>query len=82
MSRRRTRGLLRDCQRRRRGHAAGSMVATAKKFSARAEAAIEERALMKLNRLFAKAAPIAAREDAKALKRLHRDIAARIRRAN
>ncbi len=57
------------------------MVATAKKFSARAEAASEERALQKLNRLFAKAAPIAARKRKKALKRLRDDIAARISRA-
>lgn len=62
------------------------MVANVRSSSAatktRAAERAEERALMKLNRLFAKAAPIAARENAKALKGLHRDIAARIRRAH
>ena len=62
------------------------MVATAQTSSAamksRAAERAEERALQKLNRMFAKAAPLAARENAKALKRLHRGIAARIRRAN
>ncbi len=61
------------------------MVATAKRFSspkpARPDDAAEERALAKLNRMFAKAAPLAARENAKALKQFHCDIAARIRRA-
>lgn len=57
------------------------MVAAAKKLSPRAEAAAEERALMKLNRLFAKAAPLAARKRKHALKRLRDDIAARISRA-
>jgi F0F1-type ATP synthase membrane subunit b/b' len=56
------------------------MVATAKKFPARADAEAEERALQELNRLFAKAAPIAARKRKKALKRLRDDIAARITR--
>ena len=62
------------------------MVATAQTSSAAMKSRVvertEERELEKLNRMFAKAAPIAARENAKALKRLHRDIAARIRRAN
>ena len=51
-------------------------------MKSRAGQRAEERELAQLNRLFAKAAPIAARENAKALKRLHRDIAARIRRAH
>jgi hypothetical protein len=58
------------------------MVATAKKFSARAEAAAEERALQKLNRLFAKAAPIAARQRKQAMLRFQRELAAEIRRAS
>ena len=41
----------------------------------------EEAALQRLNRLFAKAAPIAARENAAALARFHREIADNIRRA-
>jgi len=41
----------------------------------------EEAALQRLNRLFAKAAPKAARENAAALARFHREIADNIRRA-
>lgn len=43
--------------------------------------AAEERALMRFNRLAAKAAPRAARETAAALARFHRDIALAISRA-
>jgi len=42
----------------------------------------EEAALQRLNRLFAKAAPIAARKSAAALARFHREIANDIRRAS
>ena len=67
------------------GHAVGNMVATAQRLASRKpvrpEDEAEERALEKLNRMFAKAAPIAARKRTKALKRLRDDIAARIRRA-
>ena len=41
----------------------------------------EEAALQRLNRLFAKAAPIAARENAAALARFNHELAAHIRRA-
>lgn len=58
------------------------MVATAKKFPARAAAEAEERALMKLNRLFAKAAPIAARRRKQAMQRFQRELVAEIRRAS
>lgn len=51
-------------------------------MKSRAAERVEERALEKLNRLFAKAAPIAARKRTKALKRLRDDIAARIRSAH
>ena len=61
------------------------MVATAKRHSspkpARPDDAAEERALAKLNRMFAKAVPLAVRKRKQALKRLSNDIAARIRRA-
>ncbi|MEY2877672.1 MAG: hypothetical protein RLZZ15_52 [Verrucomicrobiota bacterium] len=61
------------------------MVAAAKRPAVRspvhAEAAAEERALTRLNRLFAKAAPLAARQREQGLKRLRDDIAARIRLA-
>ena len=60
------------------------MVANAKRLPARkqtpAEEAAEERALAKLNRMFAKAAPLAARRRKQALKRLSDAIAARIQR--
>lgn len=67
-------------------HAADIMVATAKRFTARTpvrpEDAAEERALMKLNRMFAKAAPIAARRRKQAMQRFQRELDAEIRRAS
>ena len=58
------------------------MVANAKRHSLHEPTSpsdiAEERALEKLNRLFAKAAPIAARKHKQALKRLRDVIAARI----
>ncbi len=44
-------------------------------------AQVEERSLLKFNRLLVQAAPRAARATAAALNRFHRDIAAEIRRA-
>jgi DNA-binding transcriptional ArsR family regulator len=62
-----------------------NMVAAAQISSAlaksRAAELVEERELEKLNRMFAKAAPLAARKRTVALKRLRDDIAARIHRA-
>ncbi len=61
------------------------MVAAAKRpvsrLSAQPKARAEERALEKLNRLFAKAAPIAARKRKQAMKRFQRELVAEIRRA-
>jgi hypothetical protein len=62
------------------------MVANAQKSSAvlksRSGDRAEERALMKLNRMFAKAAPLAARRQEKAMQRFQRELAAEIRRAS
>ena len=69
-----------------RAHAAVTMVATAKRYSspklARPDDAAEEWALAKLNRMFAKAAPLAARRQKAAMKRFQRELAAEIRRAS
>ena len=61
------------------------MVATAQTSSSamksRAAERTEERELEKLNRMFAKAAPLAARRQEKAMKRFQRELVAEIRRA-
>lgn len=62
------------------------MVATAQTSSAamksRAAERVEERALLKLNRMFAKAAPLAARRQKKAMKRFQSELVAEIKRAS
>jgi hypothetical protein len=59
------------------------MVAAAKRFAARRPVrpvdAAEERALMKLNRMFAKAAPIAARRQEQEMRRFQRELVAEIK---